>query len=404
MSWIKDNKFVVALGGGTLVGAILIFMAGSKGATRYQQAKDDFDATSAEALQFENRPLYPRLENRDGKGKALDEYRQATETLQKVFEPYRPKELKNVSPQDFTNQLKAVNEEVRKACEDAGTKVPEPFFCGFENYKNSLAPGNATGILDYELTTIKELIFALAKSGATELQNFHRAPLPEEDGREYKPGNFEVARSLPFEITFSGPEKSVRAFLSAVLKQEGHYVVIRAISVANSKKEPPRSTDAKFDKPATPPPTAPDGIFNGGGFVLPPSEAPTTPPATTPKTPPTTPPATAPATPPATAPATPPATAPATPPATAPATPPAATQTTPTASPATSPATPAATPTTPPAATPTTPPAAIPGATPAPVSATGDSSRILSQVLGNEDVQVFLRLDLMPFLPVQKLP
>ena len=33
-----------------------------------------------------------------------------------------------------------------------------------------------------------------------------------------------------------------------------------------------------------------------------------------------------------------------------------------------------------------------------------DSSRILAQVLGNEELQVFLRLDLMQFLPAKKLP
>ncbi len=129
--------------------------------------------------------------------------------------------MKNVSPQDFTNQLKAVNEEVRKAFEDSGTKVPDPFFCGFENYKTSLARGNATGILDYQLAGIKNLMLALAKSGATELKNLYRPLLPEEDGREYKPQDSDVARPLPLEITFAGPEKAVREFLSAIVKRRG---------------------------------------------------------------------------------------------------------------------------------------------------------------------------------------
>jgi hypothetical protein len=44
---------------------------------------------------------------------------------------------------------------------------------------------------------------------------------------------------------------------------------------------------------------------------------------------------------------------------------------------------------------------------PAPESAaptTGEDNRILAQVLGNEDLQVFLRLDLMQFLPPKELP
>ena len=338
MSWIKDNKFVVALGGGTLVGVILILVAGLKGRDHYDQAKTDFDAAVAEVTTFESLPLYPSPENREGKDTALVKYRKAVESLQTAFESYRPKELKNVSPEDFTNQLKAVNEEVRKAFTTAETKVPEPFFCGFENYKTSLARGSATGILQYELAGIKTLMLALAKSGAGEFKNLYRVKLPEEEGTEYKPQEAHVSRPLPLEITFSGTEKAVREFLSDVLKQQEHYFVIRSISITNSKKEPPRSTDAKFDPPPTTTPAGGGDVF-GGGFVLPGEE----PKPDDKKTPPG--------------------------------------GTTPTPAPGTT----------------------DPGATaPAPVAV--DTSRILSQVLGNEEVQVFLRLDLMQFLPVKKLP
>lgn len=323
MSWIKDNKFMVALGGGTLVGVVLLYLAGAKGGAKYDQAKADFDAAAGEASSYEKSPLYPKPENRDGKSKALDEYRKATESLQAAFESFRPKELKNVSPQDFTNQLKAANDEVRKAFEDAGTTVPDPFFCGFEKYKTELAKGSATGILDYQLGGIKSLMLSLAKSGASELKNLHRPVLQEEDGKEFKPADSDVARALPLEITFQCPEKSVRAFLSSIVNPDGRYVVIRSIRVTNAKKDPPRTADAKFEKPAAQSSAATNAF--GGGFVLPGEE----PGANAPK------------------------------------------------------------------------PAETPAAAPAPAA---DSSRILAQVLGNEEVQVFLRLDLLQFLPAKKLP
>ncbi len=327
MSWIKDNKFAVGLGGGTLVGAVLLYFVGAKGASRYEKANEDFVAASGEVSNILKLQLAPKPENRDGKAKALDEYRKSAESLQAAFDAFRPKELKNVSPQEFTDHLKAVNDEVRKAFDDAGTKVPDPFFCGFEKYKTSVASGNTTGILDYQLNGIKSLMFSLAKSGATELKNLHRPSLLEEDGKEFKAGESDVARALPLEITFTGPEKSVRAFLSSVVKPEGQYVVIRSIRVTNAKKDPPRTADAKFDKPSAKPAAgASENVF-GGGFVLPGEE----PKADDKK----------------------------------------------------------------PAAAPTPAPAPAPAA---------DSSRILSQVLGNEDVNVFLRLDLMQFLPVKKLP
>ena len=322
MSWIKDNKFIVALGGGTLVGTVVLYVIGSQGATRYEEAQERFSAAASEASSFERLALYPRPENRDGKRKALDEYRQAAEALQGEFEAFRPKELKNISPQEFTTRLLAANTEVRKAFEDAGTLVPEAFFLGFEAYKTSLASTNNTGVLDYQLAAIKNLMLSLAKAKPSELKNLHRPQIAEELGQVYKSGPNDVARSFPLEITFKGPEQSARDFVTAITKLGGQYVVVRTPRISNEKKTPPKADEAKFEKPAAASASAPADAFSSG-FVLPGDEAPAE-----------------------------------------------------SAAPA--------------------PEAAAPKAS--------ESGRILAQVLGNEEVQVFLRLDVLQFLPVKKLP
>jgi hypothetical protein len=324
MSWFKDNKFMVVLGGSTLVSAIVLFLVGSKGGGRYDQAKVDFDAAFDEASSYEKLPLYPSEPNHDGKTKALDEYRKAAVDLQAAFKPYRAEKPANISPQEFTNQLKAVNDELKKAFSDSNTKLPDEFFSGFERYRTELARGEATGILVQQLQSIRSIMLALAGAGPSELRNLYRPALPEEEGRSFEPKPAQVARPLPLEITFTGPEESARQFLSAISKPDGQYVVIRTLRVSNVKKDPPKASDAKFDKPAAAAPAAADpaNIF-GGAFVLPEEGAegekkddkPAPPPA--PK---------------------------------------------------------------------------------------ADSSRILAQVLGNEEVQVFLRLDVMSFLPEKKLP
>jgi hypothetical protein len=321
MNWIKDNKFLVMLGAITLVGAILLFILGSKGGSRHEQAKEEFDLAASEASSYERLALYPRPENRDGKIKALDEYKEAASGLQAAFEPYRGKELVNVSPQQFTDRLKEVNDEIVKAFADTGTKLPDEFFSGFERYRTELARGGATGILGYQLEQARILMLALAQAGASELKNLHRPGLPEEEGRTHETQPDHVARPMTFEISFIGPEKSVREFLSTISKPDPQYVVIRTLRISNAKKDPPRAADAKFDRPAPAQPAAAD-IF-GGAFALPTEEA-----AEEGET-------------------------------------------------------------------------AAPAAPPAPKA---DSSRILAQVLGNEELQVFLRLDVMRFLPAKKLP
>lgn len=249
MSWIKDNKFVAALAGGTLLGVILLLFVGTKGRSGYAEARTEFDESFSEVSRFEKMALYPRQDLRDSKKKALDEYRVAAGELQDVFAAYRPEELKNISPQEFTKHLKAVDQELRTAFEEDGVSVPDQFFCGFENYKDSLADENSTGILDYQLSAIQSLMLALSKSGATELKNVYRPVLPEEQGKEYEPTGLDVARALPLEITFSGPPKGLRGFISSIVDSKQRFLVIRSVRISNSKNSPPMASDAQFEKP-----------------------------------------------------------------------------------------------------------------------------------------------------------
>jgi hypothetical protein len=337
MSWIKDNKFVAGLAGGTLVGAALLYVVGSKGQSAYQTANDEFQTASSEVASYAKINPYPSATHRDAKQKSLESYRKDLESLQSAFDAYRPDELKNVAPEEFTNRLKAVNQEVRDAFKISGTKVPDVFYSGFEAYQGKLANGKATGILDYQLEGIKKLMLALSKANVGELKNLSRPPLAEEsNGDAYQPKPGDVAQALPLEITFVSTEKAAREFLSAAIRLDDRFTVIRSIRVSNTKKDAPKTSDAKFDtaapKPAGGAPKA-DDIF-GGGFVLPEEE-----PRDAPKP-----------------------------------------------------------------AEGATAPATTPAPAPAPAAKPADSGRVLFQVLGNEEVQVFIRIDFLRFLPAKKLP
>ncbi len=323
MSWIKENKFLAALGGVTVVGAILLYLVGSQATSKYDSAMADYAAASDEAQQFEKLPLYPNEANRDAKRKAIEDYKVSLQSLQTAFQPFRTPEIANVSGQEFTNKLLASNAETRAAFEENNVKIPEVYFGGFSKYQSNLASEGSTGILGYQLDSIKDLMLSLAKAKVTELKNLYREELPEESGKKFEPGN-KVARAFPVEITFVGTERSVREFMSSITKLDKQYVVIRTLRITNEKLDAPKVSDAQFDKPAAAKNPAAD-IF-GGGFVLPGDE----------------------------------------------------------------PAEGAA-------------PAEVKPA-PAVVPKAAESGRILSQVLGNEQLQVFLRLDVLQFLPAKKLP
>lgn len=330
MSWIKDNKFAATLGGITLVGAAGLIVAGLQFSGKYAEAQASYEEQTSITNDAENLALYPTTANEQGKRKAVADYKAAAEALQTSFGKFRPEKLDNIPPQEFTNRLQAANAEVLAAFQASKTDVPGVFFLGFEGYTGSLAKGAATGILDFELGAMKELMLSLAKPGIAQLINVRREKLVEEDGGVFKEETGQVARPLSVEVTFKGSEAAARDFFSSIAGSDKHYYVVRSVRISNERKGPPLATDAKFDDPV---PTT-DAAPADGGFALPPDPA--------------------------------------------------------EAAPAADGAAPA------PAAESAAPEAAAPA--PAPV----DTGRILQQVLGTEDIYVFVRIDIMQFLPAKK--
>jgi len=275
MNWIKNNPFVATLAGITLVLCAALFYLGSKGSGKYEDAKTSFDESYQSVQQSESIALYPKAELRDGKRKALGEYVEAVDTLITKFDNYRPDELANVSPQDFTASLKQASKEVTAALKDAGSEVPEGFLMGYQRYGNEFATEKATGVLNYQLQGIKHALMQLAKSRPSALLNVYREEIPEENGETPVIGPDQVMRTYGVEIAFKGSEASVRAFLNSLGETTPYYYIVRTLKVLNENDKPPQVSDAKFERTSTLAPAAPevDNPF-GDAFVLPGAEQP----------------------------------------------------------------------------------------------------------------------------------
>jgi hypothetical protein len=246
MSWLQKNSFPMALSGFTLLGVAGLFYYGTLGSARYEQAKSDFGQALDEATTIEKTVPYPKDSNRDGKKKAIEDFKKDVETLQQSYASYRSGELQMVSPEMFIDRLKKINEESINALNINAVTFPDGFFCGFKDYTSKLPSKSATGIMGYQLESIRELLLALAESGATEIKNLHRPPLEEESGLVYKPAADAVARPLSLEITFQGPERALRRFVTALSNTDNRYWVIRSMRIGNMKKDPPKTADAQF--------------------------------------------------------------------------------------------------------------------------------------------------------------
>jgi hypothetical protein len=249
MDWIKNNPFVAALSGGTLIICIGLFIMASAAGSKFDKAKEDFDTAYRQVSKSERIPLYPTTANRDAKKKALDDYRESIDKLRSLFDDYRVDEIEAISTQDFTERLKAANKEVSKAFKAVDCKLPDGFFMGFEKYRKELADSQSAGLLDYQVAGLKHALLDLAEARPTELISVYREDIPEESGGKFTLDENQVARKFGYEIVFKAPEDTARKFISALGDVDPHYYIIRTISIQNEEGDPPRVSDAKFQSP-----------------------------------------------------------------------------------------------------------------------------------------------------------
>jgi len=261
----SDKKFLTILGVITLLIAGGLIYWGMRGGSRYKEAADNYDMAADGVRRLEGLKPYPSSPNVNAKTTALKEYQGSLVTVQEGFIKYRPPELKNVSSADFSARVLEVSGVAKQQLEEAQAEFPENFALGFEKYTTDPARQDATGLLGYQLDGIGELFRMLAESRPGVVVNFMREPLPEETAGDYKRGGSEVARALSVEVTFSGQERAFRDFLNLVVNSEKYYFVIRNLRIANERQTGPTAEEAKFQesKPAVVNP------FEGSGFDLP---------------------------------------------------------------------------------------------------------------------------------------
>jgi hypothetical protein len=281
----KEKRFISILAGISLVCIGGLYFFASKGSSRFDAAKEDFDSVDAKIKAMEGLPVYPTEKNLAQKESELKSYSANAAELAKKLQALRPASLENADPQAFTDLLVKTADASIKAYQTAGLSsegdnpsLPKGFFLGFEAYTSTAAQKDSTGIMAYQLGAISELHALLAAAKPSALLNFRREELPEEKNEAYKPTLGVPYRVMPIEVAFAGPESALRGFINGIQSSKQHYFVIRSMRVRNDKQEGPKASDAQFEAPATEGADADapgGGIFDSGtAFVLPGESAP----------------------------------------------------------------------------------------------------------------------------------
>jgi hypothetical protein len=268
----QDNKFPIVLGAVTAVVTGGLLFWSMKSGSNYEAAKADFDDADGRIASLMSGAIDPTDDNLAGKKQAVQNYTEEVAKLQAAFDPLRRPTLENIAPSAYTDELLAARKRVLDAFEQAGTtELPASFFLGHDRYKDSPPLQKDTGVLKFELEAFEDLFTKLAKARPVALRNVFWPGMPEADKDA-------TVVAHPIEITFTGSETSLRDFLASLDDGGKFYYALRVIRIHNEKQDAPNANEAKFES------VEPEKPATGGGsadpfsnFVFPEDTAPAEP-------------------------------------------------------------------------------------------------------------------------------
>jgi len=287
MSWIQENKFVAGLAGTTaVIGGAILFFGVSQGSA-YEKKLNEYKDLQGQYAQLEKAKPYPVENNLTAREDGIDDYSQSIKEVRNLVAGYRPEKLEKMTPEQFKDVQVKMKADLYQIFEDAGTELPEDCLFGFEKYDTASVRAGATAKLNYELGAIQWLLTKLAETKPESISNIRRKELAEESGQVAQPQaaprrgarkgrsgrsarggqGDQVAAGrafelMPWELTFTASESSVRDFLIEMVNSKEYYFAIRGVRLRNEKQVTPSHKDANFPADKAPAADAGFGAFD----------------------------------------------------------------------------------------------------------------------------------------------
>lgn len=210
--WIKENKSEAALIIVTFLLAVVIYLFGSKKSGIYSEHKEFYDGAASAVTSLKGKKPFPTKDNVKEFESELAADRVVVEALQTKLLAYRPAELKTITPSDFIDKLNAQRTKLVESLDAAQIEFPgEKFHMGFERYTSAPPRDGATGYLDYQLDALSALYDNLVKVRPSALVNIHRKQLPIETGPSMDAKSKADAPKTSGRRTRSRPRSSAKA-------------------------------------------------------------------------------------------------------------------------------------------------------------------------------------------------
>ena len=177
-SWIKNNKFeafLLLLVIGWAVGA---YLYGADKGKLYDESKANYEVLDGAVKRLQAKKPFPTTASAADFEKQIDDYEKTVSDLEAKMLSYRPDSLEAISPPKFIENLNALRSEVTNSFDAQGVEYPgDQFYLGFKNYTGGLPKEGATARLNYQLSAMKALFDVVSAAKPSALLNVHRSLL-----------------------------------------------------------------------------------------------------------------------------------------------------------------------------------------------------------------------------------
>ncbi len=235
------NKFLIGFGVVMLIGCGGLGYMISQAAGRYSEAHTKYEQSAVSYNRLRGLPLYPDAANLklldDQKAVALD----AAETLRQKLEPMAFA-LEAITPEQFQDKLRASVSALNQRSAEAGVKMPEKFYLGFDQYQSQPPKAEAAAPLWRQLKAIEMVVTTLIDNKVDVITTIQRTPLPEEAGGK---ASADLVSKFPFEVQFTADQGNFRKGLNEIVKNNKQFFITRSVVIKNANdKTTPKAVES----------------------------------------------------------------------------------------------------------------------------------------------------------------
>lgn len=247
MDWVRKNKFLAGFIGAMAVGVAVMGYLLYATQSHYDQTSQEYNSQVTELKRLQALKPYPEESNLTRFAAEKTAYGEAVNSLQASMAALTPAVDKTVSPTDFQNRLRDLVSDVLRSATQTGVALPEGFYLGFEQYRQTLPDAAATPFLSEQLTEVEQIVRILINRKIDKLNSIKRAPLPGESGivavappagEKPKAAVSELLVRHAIEVGYTANANAFRETFSQIIEAPKLFV-IRAMQVKNQVDKGP---------------------------------------------------------------------------------------------------------------------------------------------------------------------